>query len=218
MIKIFGDFLDFLFPTRCAGCGKTSGYLCLHCKTALKRSRDAVRVPEIEAFFEYRKTALQPLIWKLKYRGGRDIAKILGEILWENLAEKMSEIRLFSGNKPIILIPIPIHPARRQERGFNHMELIGEEIMKLDQENLFLYSPGALLKTKETLPQMEIKERKKRINNIAGSFSVPRPENIRGKTVLVIDDVSTTGATLLEAKRSLLSAGANEVYLAALSR
>jgi len=217
MIKILDNFLDFLFPPRCAGCGMAGNYLCLSCRAALPRLRNYPADSEIEAFFGYRGTALQPLIWKLKYRGGRDIAKIMGELLWENLAEKMSEVKLFSGNKPIILIPVPVHPEKRKERGFNQMELIAEEISKLDTDGLFLYSPDTLEKTKKTPPQMEMKERKKRKENIVDAFTVSRPENIRGKTVLVIDDVTTTGATLLEAKKTLLSAGARKVYLTALS-
>ncbi|MEK7662083.1 MAG: phosphoribosyltransferase family protein [Patescibacteria group bacterium] len=216
MFGLFGHIIDFLFPARCAGCGKTGGYLCLHCRSVLPRSQNSPN-PEIETFYKYRKTALSALIWKLKYRGGRDIAKIIGELFWENLAEKMSEVKLFSGNKQILLVPIPIHPGKRRGRGFNQTELIGKEIAKLDGGIIFKYSPDIIIKIKETLPQMEIKEKNKRVENAAMSFSAARPESVRGQTVLVIDDVTTTGATLLDAKRALMSAGARKVYLAALS-
>ena len=205
--KIF----NFLFPPRCAGCGDFSSYLCQKCHAALKRAETPAH-EEIEALFEYRAKAIQGLIWKLKYKNTRPVGRILGELLYEHMLLKISELALFSGTKRFLLVPIPLSLQKLRLRGFNQMELVGQEIEKLDHAEVLKYSPGILIKTRHTKPQMEIRKKEERLANVVDSFAVTKSEKIEGESIILIDDVTTTGATLLEARKVLLEAGARSVF------
>ena len=205
--KIF----NFLFPPRCVGCDNFSSYLCQKCRVALPRAKTPGH-KEIEALFEYRAKAMQGLIWKLKYKNARAIAKILGESLYEHMLLKISDLTLFSGAKRFLLVPIPLSPQKLRLRGFNQMELVGREMEKLDHKKTLEYTPYVLVKTRHTKPQMEIRKKEERLANVIGSFAVSDIEKVRGQNIILIDDVTTTGATLLEARKVLLEAGARNVF------
>ncbi|MCJ7705616.1 MAG: ComF family protein [Desulfobacterales bacterium] len=106
-----------------------------------------------------------------------------------------------------LLIPVPLHPKRLRERGFNQALLLVKE---LSQRTRIPYSKGLLRKRKPTPPQVNLSggEREK---GVRGSFHIQRDEEIKGKSILLVDDVYTTGATVNECSKVLLKAGAERV-------
>jgi competence protein ComFC len=137
-----------------------------------------------------------------------------------------------------ILIPIPLSKKRRRERGFNQAELLCREIIKIQKKNrltpdpspyqgegcqrrgeVFTLATNILIKIKETEHQALIKDRNRRLKNLEGTFAVKnhRPNEkekanfLKGKNIILIDDITTTGATLSEARRMLRASGARKV-------
>lgn len=106
-----------------------------------------------------------------------------------------------------VIIPVPLHPKRKKKRGFNQAQAIAEGLARTKGIKL---EEGVLVKVKNVLPQtfLEIEEREK---NVSGAFSVVGNEKIKGKTVILVDDVYTTGATVRECSIVLKKAGAREV-------
>jgi len=141
------------------------------------------------------------LIGELKYHHKPSLAKILGR-----------EMGVILNSDPIlktsdIIIPIPLHPARKRERGYNQAELLAEEISR------FTHIPfsDCLERVKNTKAQVTLSERE-RLENVKGAFKLKKGVDISGKRVILVDDVFTTGATLNAAALSLLEGGAEEVY------
>jgi ComF family protein len=113
-----------------------------------------------------------------------------------------------------LLVPVPLHPKRLRERGFNQALLLGRVIGRRKGVPCMA---SALKKARWSLPQIDLSP-KEREANVKGSFAVADREVIRGKRVLLIDDVMTTGATVNECARALLEAGAGEVDVFTLAR
>lgn len=173
-------------------------------------------VGEIFAVFQYRNALVRRMIWELKYRGNKKVARlcagVLSRVIFENFPYTFS-----SPMCAPILIPIPLTRARRRERGFNQNELVIEEIMKINTEKSFSFSFDALVKIRGTAPQSSIKNRAERLKNLNGCFAVTRSELVTGKNIILIDDVVTTGSTLTEARNALIVAGALSVQAIAIA-
>lgn len=105
------------------------------------------------------------------------------------------------------IIPVPLHPKKEKERGFNQAQLLGRELAKRKQIELI---EDRLVKVNRTPPQTSL-EAKEREKNLKGAFQVKNGEKIKGKVVLLVDDVFTTGSTLQECSLALRKAGALEV-------
>jgi len=112
------------------------------------------------------------------------------------------------------VIPVPLHPSREKERGFNQSELLAVEIARRINQPVIR---KVLIKTRKTLAQVSL-EAEARKHNLAGAFEVRRPGKIAGKVILLVDDVFTTGSTCQECARVLLKAGASEVRVLTLAR
>lgn len=169
-----------------------------------------------KAIFSYKSPIVKTAIHEVKYRGNKKIAKLFGKIMHEELITEAEDGLFVKWQKPII-IPVPMSPARLRERGHNQCELIGSEMEKIDGEIFFEYRPDILEKIKETKSQAKTENKKERLKNLCGSFRVKKPENIFGKDIIVIDDVTTTGATFSEIRNTLLSAGAKKVFCVAVA-
>jgi len=113
-----------------------------------------------------------------------------------------------------VIIPVPLHKKRKKERGFNQAQGIAEELARLKEIKL---DEGVLAKVKNVPPQtlLEIEEREK---NVSGAFRVVGEEKIKGKIVLLVDDVYTTGSTVKECSLVLRKAGAKEVRVLTLAQ
>jgi ComF family protein len=163
-----------------------------------------------EGVLPYHEPSVTALVWELKYRKNAHALSLAGELLAERALAIAEELL----TKPI-LIPVPMHTSRRKHRGYNQTESLCEAIMKVSG-NSFEYTPSALTRVRNTVPQQGL-PRHRRLKNMLGAMEATQPELIRGKTCIVVDDVSTTGATVHETKRALLEADAREVYILTLA-
>ncbi|MES2203065.1 MAG: phosphoribosyltransferase family protein [Patescibacteria group bacterium] len=156
----------------------------------------------------YHDPRVQALVWELKYFANKKAAALAAAYLAETvLAAAAEEL-----GKPL-LIPVPMHAARKRERGHNQTELLCKATLPL-LERAVEYRADVLTRIKNTPTQQGL-ERSKRLKNVQDSM---RAKNIHGRTCIVVDDVTTTGATLEECKRALKEAGARSVHTVALAR
>ncbi|MDP3934932.1 MAG: ComF family protein [Candidatus Giovannonibacteria bacterium] len=193
--------LSYKYGANCLICGQrnNSGSFCKNCRpqgSALKSALWAGRYGG----------ALREAVRQLKYKKRKELAEPLANLLYKKFNEIYLEIKL----EDCAIIPVPLHFKKEHERGFNQAELLAREFSKLSDIQLLT---GSLLKIKETLAQVEVKDKEKRIKNLEGAFSVA--ENAlsftKHKTIILIDDVSTTGATLIHAAHALEKAGAEKI-------
>lgn len=215
--------LDLILPKECLGCGLEGAWLCPDCRRqtiSLKSffcpkcqklnqngefchaCRKDSNLAGIIIAAHYQKGALKEAIHVYKYEG------IWGEL--ENYLAKLLIKRLTnhlpSGKK--VIIPIPLHYKKQMERGFNQAERLARIISR--KFNLPLETK-AIKRIKETDSQANLKK-KDRLKNIKGAFKIKSAKNIKGRTILLLDDVATTGTTLNEAARVLKKNGARRVW------
>jgi ComF family protein len=174
-----------------------------------RRQTDPAYAPTIRALMPYRNPAVKALIYELKYRQNPRALELATTLLREELLG-MSEERLGTA----LLIPVPMHADRRRERGYNQTELLCQQLAVLPGIGL-QYAPQALTRIQMGKPQQKL-SRAARLQNMQGAM---RAESaiVQKRLCIVIDDVSTTGATLTECRRALRRAGARDVHLVALA-
>lgn len=215
--------LDLVFPKQCLGCGQEGLFLCSACRVGLVPSSPSCPVcgrrtstgilcgpcagrTSLRRFlapYSYRDPLARKLIHTYKYGGVRELAGLFSD-----------EIAAFLDSyaiRPVgpgVLVPVPLHPSRERERGFNQAQLLAAGI----GERLGVSVADALHRTRATEPQVELDSHAKRRANVAGAFGVADVEAIRGKTVVLVDDVSTSGATLTEAAKVLRAADCRTVW------
>jgi len=203
--------LDFLFPKRCLGCKKEGKYLCDLCLSKVRKARPTYLGPKIESnlnglvsVFRY-EGVVKKAILTMKYRFSFDIASELAEAV----AQQLLGMKKTLPRNPILTV-VPMHDLRKNWRGFNQSEEIGKLVAR---KMGWRYFPELLLKTTNTTSQVTLK-RGDRLKNVYGSFvfnphylSQPMP-----KTVVIFDDVFTTGATLKEVCRVLKQGGITNVW------
>lgn len=156
----------------------------------------------ITTLMSYRTQAVEDLIRALKYDQPAHAATLLAEALAEYLREEIAQIKLFS-SLPVVLIPVPLHASRLHERGFNQIERVLEKLPEEFRSGAVSHIvTDALVRTRDTAPQTKL-SRAQRLSNVVDAFSLATPEAVRNTNVILIDDVTTTGATLVEAARPL---------------
>ncbi|MFA6257818.1 MAG: phosphoribosyltransferase family protein [Candidatus Paceibacterota bacterium] len=229
---IIKNILNIIFPTKCIFCGKDDKDLCLSCLTeAPSAERESAKW--IFPLYDYRHPAIKKSLWLLKYKGKKRLANIFAEMIYEKILEELSELSVLENFTEIILIPIPLSPKRYRERGYNQAELICKELVRISKTKhltppashssplqqswrgaggeVFILETNILIKIKEREHQARIKNRNERLKNIIGSFEAKRSELIKNRNIILIDDITTTGATLSEARKVLKQAGARKV-------
>ncbi len=172
---------------------------------------DLINMATLEGPLPYHDPRVTALVWELKYRGSSHASSIAGEYLSEMLRAEIGE----SIGKPL-LIPMPMHRERRKARGYNQTELLCEAALPHVVDS-FEYAPRTLERVRNTPAQQGL-ARHKRLTNVKGSMHVKDPALVGGRVCVVVDDVSTTGASFAEAKRALFAAGASEVRCLPLAR
>jgi ComF family protein len=217
--------LDLLFPPVCGGCNKPGERWCQECRQKVQVLNEPLcnicGLPQTEAglcsvcmiekphFHALRAWAVfddpvRRALHKLKYR--RDIS--LGNTLSEQMMPYVLGL-----NWPIdTVIPIPLGRQRNKERGYNQVGMIAIPLalaLKLD------YLPNGLTRPRETRSQVGL-TREERRKNVQGAFTADR--KVAGKTILIMDDVSTTGSTLSSAAAALFLCGAKDVYALTVAR
>lgn len=205
---MLASIIDLIFPRSCAACGKPREHLCVRCAAAFPEAR-----PHSEAWihplFSYAHPPLRRAIHALKYRGIRGLATRFAELLNDRIAEEIAEESAIGRMKRPLAIPVPLSAARLAERGFNQAALIARELVRFDPASRE-DGASAIRKIRHTASQASIKDKKKRLTNLRGCFAAD-PMRVRGRDIILVDDVATTGATLAEAKRALKKAGARSV-------
>lgn len=208
--------LDLVLPMHCIACGKTKTALCESC--AMKIHSPDETPGGIIAAWDFKDPVARKAIHELKYRGRTGIAQVCGDALSDRLLEELGEQRVFGRFTAPLIVPIPLSGKRLRKRGFNQAELIAKHVsVALSLPSAF--SPNVLKRLKDTPPQARIKDKRERLQNMRGVFAVPEKyaEALRGKDIILIDDVTTTGATLREAEKALRKAGARKVLLCAVA-
>jgi len=159
-------------------------------------------------------SGLRELIHLLKFGGVRPAANVLGRMLAEAIAAFEPEFH----QEGVALVPVPLHRTRLRQRGFNQAELIARAAIRISplRDRLHLCA-GVLERTRETASQIGLTSHQRR-ENLRGAFAVAQPELVKGREVLVVDDVYTTGATVSECVRVLRRAGATKVWVATVAR
>lgn len=178
-----------------------------------ERRVHTLRIQDVQALahedgLPYRDPVVRDLVWEIKYYGSGHAAKLAGEYLAEELLALAAE----ELGAPL-LIPIPMHLDRRKERGHNQTEVLCEAALQ-HLQGAFEYKKGVLKRIVDT-PHQQGLQRNKRLKNVEGSMVA---QGVEDRVCVVVDDVTTTGATLTEAKRALLTAGARRVHSVALAR
>lgn len=156
----------------------------------------------------YADKTVASLVWELKYYANRRAAALAGEFLAEQLLEIAGE----ELGRPL-LIPIPMHYSRLSERGHNQTTLLCEAALE-HVADAYEYAPRVLTRTRQTGEQQKL-SRERRLNNLQNSMHADT--SVTGRVCVVVDDVTTTGATFAEAERALKEAGALRVHTVALA-
>jgi ComF family protein len=181
----------------------------------LCRSCDAVEPPYAKAVtYGHYEEGLRDLIHLLKYGGVLPAANVLGHML----AEAIVVLDPLLGKEPIAAIPVPLHASKRRERGFHQADLIARAALKLHSAQGRLHLVDHVLeRRRETKSQIGMTLHQRR-ENMRGAFAVTRSQAVKGREVLLVDDVYTTRATVSECARVLLRAGASRVWVATVAR
>lgn len=199
------SILNLFYPRVCAACGETllkdEETVCLKCryllpKTGYELNPDnplaqtfygRVKFHAVTACFFFAKTGkVQHLIHELKYKGNKEAGIFLGQ----QLGETIKDAPLFQGVD--YLIPVPLHPKREKQRGYNQSLMIAKGINEVTGIPI---GDKYLIRAVNTATQTK-KSAEERYKNVKDIFEVRFPEELEGKYVLLIDDVLTTGATL----------------------
>lgn len=209
-MKILKTILDIVFPLYCINCNTKGKSLCDKCLRQANLNEKEV-APFIYPLYDFRDPVIRKAIWSLKYKNKKDVANIFAENLYDLIIEELSELETLENFHNAILIPIPLSKTREKERGYNQTLLLAQALVNLDKNQNFILNSNILIKSKETLHQARLKNKKERLENLVGTFKVINPENIKGRNIILIDDVVTTGATLAEAKKELRKNGAKKI-------
>ena len=186
--------MEFYKPSECFSCFKPTSNNFTYDSCFIKTG-----IRSVSACYAYKDTAKQA-VGEFKFNGKRAAAKDLARIM----SERAQNAKLIP-DPNIILVHIPTATSRVRERGYDHAKLLARAL----SHNLGLLQVDALTRTKQG-HQVGL-GRVERSKHIAGAFRVPRPQVIAGAHILLVDDVVTTGATLSEAAKVLLQAGAMHV-------
>lgn len=222
-MKIIKKIENLLFPKRCPLCsqiipfGETNCKNCLDnnrsyvpdnlCTRCLKNINDCVctdkeiaEIPYLAAVYYYGDNVRKSLI-EFKFRGNKSHAEFFGN----KIAEKVA-VNFPTADFDLVTFA-PMSKKSLKKRGYNQSELLAKVVAK----KLFIPCRNTIVKTKETLSQHNL-DFSDRQTNLIGSMVADKRADIQGKTILFVDDIKTTGATLRECVKTLKNAGAKEVY------
>ena len=224
-VQSFRNILDFIIPLQCASCEKPisseTGFICPECVDKL------YRVPRNLLLSEYRRkfteeqvidgfwaayifeqgTCIKNIVHQCKYKNKYLVARSMGEMLGKVFLEEQP----FSENN--LIIPVPLHYRKKIQRGYNQSDYIVRGLSKITG---IPASFSAIKRVKNTKTQtgLHLPDRKENMKN---AFFVKNPKIIEHKSIILVDDVITTGATISECAKMLKAAGADSVYAVSLA-
>jgi ComF family protein len=226
LYDLLDDFISLLFPRLCYGCGnhlmRNESLICTECYVAIPRTDyhkeeenpvarlfwGRCKLEKAAAFSFYNKgSRIRNLIHNLKYKGIKELGYELGRIY--GLSLKSSGFT----NDIDLILPVPLHPSKKRIRGFNQSELISLGISEITTIPVDLVS---LSRTTFSETQTR-RSRFERWTNVEGIFCVSVPQGIKGKHILLVDDVITTGSTIESCANELLRIEGVKVSVVALA-
>lgn len=213
--QIFIDFVRLFYPNLCMVChnelAESESTICTTCLYHIPRTKywydsenpvakifwGRVNVENACSFFFFSKgSKYRKLLHHLKYNGKREVGVVLGK----EFGRELVKIDSYKGID--FIVPVPLHPKRLKQRGYNQ----AEEIAKGLHESMGIpLSNDNLIRSGYTETQTR-KTRAERVNNVSKAFTLSKPNNFKGKHILIVDDVVTTGATLEECAAIILEA------------
>lgn len=222
------DFLSLLFPKACLVCKKGDKYICRRCLDKVQKSpqvcfschrfsprglthpscKSKTKVDGFLSVYRYSGVIRLSLI-RFKYNFAYDVAHELAEAFSNEISPNLIP-------RNSVIMPIPLHNKRQLWRGFNQAELLG----KLVAENVNLDFADNILIRIQNNPQQARLDKVSRLRNTCGIFAVNKSqrEKLRGKTIVIFDDVCTTGATIEEAAKVLKREGVEKIWAMSLAR
>lgn len=220
--NLAGDLWYSLYPSLCIACFKEpkirNGHFCTDCllhmpytdhfiikeNQVMQKFYGRVDIEFAAAVLYFTSSGpVRNMLHQLKYNRERAVGIIMGNIAGEHCLKSP----FFS--KPDFMVPIPLHPSKEYKRGYNQSYIFGEGIRQVVDIPL---SKTILIKTTKTDSQTG-KSRSERILNVRSGFHVAGNDDVRGKHILILDDVVTTGATVEAASMVLKEAGAKKISL-----
>ena len=215
MIKIFDYILSLIYPPKCVFCGMVidKSDICEECEKTLPFTKgDSIyqKFPFVDKCISplYYKDYVRRAVLRFKFAGCSCYSRRLGGIMSE-----CAENNLDCGSIDMVSC-IPLSRKRMHDRGYNQAELLAKEISKKVGVE---YLP-TLKKIRHNTAQSTIKDSKQRAANVIGAYRVIDAEEVKGKYILLVDDVVTTGSTVSECARILKKSGAKAVYCVTLAR
>lgn len=202
--QVYTVGLDLLFPPHCVGCERVGSFFCSHCRATITPAEErSIRYLDgMVACGEFA-GPLRDAIHALKYDGVRRIAADLAALL----SGAVDDSWLVD-----VIVPVPLHTSRKNERGYNQAELIAQELGTVIGARV---DANSLQRVRATESQVGLTAGE-RLRNVEDAFAV-RSGALAGRGVLLLDDVLTTGATLTACAKALRDAGVATVYGAAVA-
>lgn len=234
---------SLLFPRICVGCGKDIRWICDECLKTIDIIREPFcpecRRPTLAGEFcencrsrfaldgificaNFGEGVLKEAIHQFKYNSIADIGGVLGKIMigkmknYESSLGSTRDKRIMNQEWEFdLVVPVPLHKKRLRERGFNQSEILARAICR---DGHFVLAKNILIRKKYTTPQMEL-DREQRLENLKDVFEfVGDNDFLKNKNILLVDDVTTTGATLEECAKILKQNGAEKVWAIVLAK
>ena len=208
MKSFFAKILNLIFIEKCINCQKENEIICTDCQKEIKILQQEECLKDILSMYPYRNDIIHKAIWRLKYKNKINIGIFFGQKIFQLIEKNLSQ-------KKIILLPIPLH--QKNKRMYNQTSIISKGLKeKLDKNNIENYTiEDLIIRSKETERQAMIKDRKTRIQNMQNVFIFnPKYKELNKNTqIIIIDDITTTGQTLYDARRSLREANFTNILL-----
>ncbi len=220
---MINEFISLFFPDCCVHCNESlvdgEKHLCTSCRIQLPFATNNEREREVilERFvFEnrpsnaysllkfHKKGITQSLLHELKYKGQQSIGHMMGE--W--LATRLIESDIWPGIDYIV--PVPLHKSKLRQRGFNQSICFGQGIANVSNSEL---KPNLIRRIKPSETQTK-KSRMERWQNVEKIFELTDPDSVNGRSILLIDDVLTTGATMESCLQCLNEGNPHKIYVA----
>lgn len=208
-IKLIHIVNQIFFPISCVGCRRPDILLCQDCDEKLTPS-DNLDEQTITAL-AYSDVAVKQLVWLMKYRGSKQATNILAEKLHQKILYHLSDLPdFYLVKEKILLVPVPMTKKHERKRGWNQTKRLAEAMTELSPHTYVV--SNALRKIRETKRQVLCQNKNERINNLKNCFELAPNIDLNNKIVIIIDDVTTTGATMAEAVRVLKESSPRYLY------
>lgn len=225
--EIKGAALDFLFPRYCVNCGKEGDFICISCEAMLTRIESPV-CPKCGKPQMNETLCINCMNWEADIDGIRSPFRFEGLIRNAIHEFKYKNLRAISGRlaqllhiylveNPVpceVLVPVPLHNKRLKERGYNQSTMLAKELSRFSGLPV---NDSCLIRSLNNVPQAKTENVDERRQNVIGIFQCEN-KDLSGKEVLLIDDVTTSGATLNACASALKTAGAMSVWGLTLAR